>query len=551
MADLETIRIPVDASDFPKAVAQSEKLERTINKLYSALNTGKINSGQFKEGLRQLNSQNVELFGSVQKTTYEIHKYAAGIAEAKAATLADKAAKEQLIASLQSARIAINSMNAERKAEAAATREQAAADKALASEKQNLIAKYNPVIASMQLYAREQANIKRAAELKIITEAQEAQQLARLKTQYDEYTQGIARAGNIFENGATRSTRSMNAMGMATQQVGYQVGDFLVQVQSGTNWMVAFGQQATQAVGVLGIMNPSLIGIGAALGIIIPLVTAVGAAWMKHNEALEKAKDKSKSLVEIQKELSKTSSNLSAKMEMLRFGVDTEAEADGLKKILDLTRQIEEKNKEWRETDSLGTRQRLAEEAIELKNQLSVLQKQVDEIRAKREQYEKAKAINEQMLSVELAHARAIGDAEEKARALAGVNIVDGILLARDRARELADAMGVTLRTAKALVALADQVADVGLSGQVNNGGGIPQAYGLGYLGGLPPELAGSQGGLAPSTSQRPTAAPHGIGGVDWGYKDSRGGRGSAGREATQKIKTAGFPEPNIRLPSC
>ena len=45
--------------------------------------------------------------------------------------------------------------------------------------------------------------------------------------------------------------KSANRAGVAMQQTGYQVGDFLVQVQSGTNPMVAFGQQATQLVGVL------------------------------------------------------------------------------------------------------------------------------------------------------------------------------------------------------------------------------------------------------------------------------------------------------------
>jgi predicted nucleic acid-binding Zn-ribbon protein len=73
----------------------------------------------------------------------------------------------------------------------------------------------------------------------------------------------------------------MNRMGMVTQQAGYQVGDFLVQVQSGTNAFVAFGQQATQLVGLMGMFNPALIGVGAALGIAIPLVTALGAAFMR------------------------------------------------------------------------------------------------------------------------------------------------------------------------------------------------------------------------------------------------------------------------------
>ena len=79
--------------------------------------------------------------------------------------------------------------------------------------------------------------------------------------------------------------RRMNAMGMATQQAGYQAGDFLVQVQSGTNAFVAFGQQATQLVGILPLMADSLgvstgklIAISSILGILIPLATAFGAA---------------------------------------------------------------------------------------------------------------------------------------------------------------------------------------------------------------------------------------------------------------------------------
>ena len=84
-----------------------------------------------------------------------------------------------------------------------------------------------------------------------------------------------------FGGAAQVATRGMNRMGMVTQQAGYQVGDFLVQVQSGTNAFVAFGQQATQLVGLMGMFNPALIGVGAALGIAIPLVTALGAAFMR------------------------------------------------------------------------------------------------------------------------------------------------------------------------------------------------------------------------------------------------------------------------------
>lgn len=94
------------------------------------------------------------------------------------------------------------------------------------------------------------------------------------------------------------SSRNMNATGVAVQQAGYQIGDFLVQIQSGTNAMVAFGQQATQLVGVLpmfgsvfGISGTALVSLSAGLGIAIPLITAVGAYMMRTSDAAAKASD--------------------------------------------------------------------------------------------------------------------------------------------------------------------------------------------------------------------------------------------------------------------
>lgn len=95
------------------------------------------------------------------------------------------------------------------------------------------------------------------------------------------------------------ATKGMSRFGVATQQAGYQVGDFLVQVQSGTNWMVAFGQQATQLVGILpmfnsflGVSGTALVALSAGLGIAIPLATAIGAAFMRTRKETEEA-DKS------------------------------------------------------------------------------------------------------------------------------------------------------------------------------------------------------------------------------------------------------------------
>ena len=69
--------------------------------------------------------------------------------------------------------------------------------------------------------------------------------------------------------------KSTNKFGMYTQQVGYQVGDFFVQVQSGTDALVAFGQQGTQLAGLL----PGL--AGAILGIGLAISTALGRAYLE------------------------------------------------------------------------------------------------------------------------------------------------------------------------------------------------------------------------------------------------------------------------------
>lgn len=133
-----------------------------------------------------------------------------------------------------------------------------------------------------------------------------------------------------FETRLVTTRRGMGQMGMATQQVGYQVGDFLVQVQSGTNFMVAFGQQATQLVGILpafskqlGMSVGSLIGISSVLGIAIPLVTAIGAAFMRTSQEVKEGADKQKQAYDAVKE---SIESLQLARQMASSGAQTESE---------------------------------------------------------------------------------------------------------------------------------------------------------------------------------------------------------------------------------
>jgi hypothetical protein len=114
-------------------------------------------------------------------------------------------------------------------------------------------------------------------------------------------TQTVALQKNAIAG--QQAKRSTNQLGVVTQQVGYQVGDFAVQVQGGQSAFVAFSQQATQLVGVLpllserlGVSAGKLIAISAGLGIAIPLLSALGGALFASYRASQDAGDSIESL---------------------------------------------------------------------------------------------------------------------------------------------------------------------------------------------------------------------------------------------------------------
>ena len=185
MADLATIRIPVDSSDMVRAVKDANRLEGSIKLLEKSFGAGNIGSQQFNKGLLQLKRQYEGLFGSSQKATFEVRRYARSLQEARTAQ------------------------------------------------------------------------------------------------------EGLSGHINQVSTG-------MNKFGVAAQQTGYQVSDFIVQVQSGANPMVAFSQQATQLAGLLYLLPPAtqaarigMLGFSvsmatatAGLTIIIPLFAMLAMSFL-------------------------------------------------------------------------------------------------------------------------------------------------------------------------------------------------------------------------------------------------------------------------------
>jgi hypothetical protein len=133
----------------------------------------------------------------------------------------------------------------------------------------------------------------------------EIMKLGNQMRQQAKFAQALTNATTGAATAQMAATKSSNRMGVVTQQAGYQVSDFIVQVQSGTNAFVAFGQQASQLVGVLplvagplGLTASAAVGLSAGLGIAIPLVTAIGAALSRTSKDAEEAKNEIDSLAD-------------------------------------------------------------------------------------------------------------------------------------------------------------------------------------------------------------------------------------------------------------
>ena len=119
-----------------------------------------------------------------------------------------------------------------------------------------------------------------------------AQRKAMGDDQYNKYLKMIQinakQAGisiNQFGQIASVNTRKMKRFGaVGMQQVGYQVQDFAVQVQGGTDKLVALGQQGSQLLGVFG---PA----GAIAGAILAVGTGLAGAVIAARKAAAEAND--------------------------------------------------------------------------------------------------------------------------------------------------------------------------------------------------------------------------------------------------------------------
>lgn len=156
-----------------------------------------------------------------------------------------------------------------------------------AQQLDNLRAQYDSGFAAVQKYNSVKRDLSRLLETGRMDLAQYEAQLESLTQQFVAFQNGTAQAGNMFgymHTNASDAQKRMQAFGADAQNVGYQVADMAVQIQGGTHWMVALGQQGSQTLAIFGMW-------GAIAGAVLAVGAALGTAYFGMNKAKGEAEE--------------------------------------------------------------------------------------------------------------------------------------------------------------------------------------------------------------------------------------------------------------------
>ena len=195
----------------------------------------------------------------------------------------------------------------------------AAAAAEVAKEEERLKNKFVEGYTAMNIYSKEMNDLALARKKGLISTKEQTAAVASLNAQMKAGTGAFANAATGMQIVGKRANRT----GVLAQQAGYQFGDFAVQVQSGTNPMIAFGQQATQLIGTFSMLARSTKAIMAfsALGVIVPVATAIAGAFMRTRDAAKEAEGGIKTLEEQIKSAKEATVGFKDEVERLNRGL--------------------------------------------------------------------------------------------------------------------------------------------------------------------------------------------------------------------------------------
>ena len=249
--DISVVVKVLGQQDIVKTTKSLKSMENGVKTLSKDLDTGRISNEQYITGLKEIRRSVDSSFPSWQKAKSAVDSYAKSVRDSAAALEQAKIEKE----------VAKVSASYDR-----------------------LKASIDPVFAAQQRMKKAHADIRAALKAELISRDEAAASLR----QY--------RAALVSSNKVLNQTRNrMNGNNMAIQQLGYQFGDFAVQVQGGTSAFVAFSQQGAQLAGMLpliagplGLTVGAAVALSAALGILIPIGSAVGRMFFEMGDSAKK-----------------------------------------------------------------------------------------------------------------------------------------------------------------------------------------------------------------------------------------------------------------------
>lgn len=175
----------------------------------------------------------------------------------------------------------------------------------------------DPLSQATQRYQRDVARVQLAVDKGAVSQERATQTLVRLREQYDRATANAGRFA-AAQNTASRSGRSM---GVAIQQAGYQVGDFAVQISSGTNPLRAFIQQGTQMVSMFGPWGAVIGAAGAVIGSLAIALMDTGKAANDAGTKADQAADRFDRLRKIMEDLRGTARLTQSALEASARGI--------------------------------------------------------------------------------------------------------------------------------------------------------------------------------------------------------------------------------------
>ena len=433
--DIVEIGMAVDSSQIAEAASATRELgaawAKTVativaeeNRLERAMKaSAEVQAAAQDKVFGEIAQAELKKWATAQRTRLSMMKESEAIANKQAAAeakLTQELQKQSLIKVQQRAEtgFALGLQRAKEEAAAAELAAKAAAQEA--AQLDYLNTKYDKAYAAAKLFKSIQDEISLAMAKGAGNAETLKLEMSKLEAEYAAFQGGTAQLGNRFNmltQATEQSRKGVNRWGLLVQQTGYQAGDFLVQIQSGTNAFVAFGQQATQLVGILpmfstelGVSAMALGGITLGLSIAIPLLTAIGAYFTRTGEkAKSGAKDVdiySETIKGLTEEIKKNNEEFLK----MKFGTDSFNVASASQQVEDLESKIKSLTENIARLKSYGGRSAayagLLGSPDEMESQKEAL---LEQLRILKEQ-ESSKRTYNGLLAIQMAFYRSQGD---------------------------------------------------------------------------------------------------------------------------------------------